>query len=254
MSAPTIIGVAMLAFAGTHLVLGQPPVRDQLARRLGESRFVALFTGLAAITFGVLTAALAWIGGEGPAGPALGREPTARMLLSAVAFAGFALAIGGIVNYGRSPMRILTVRIHPPSGIERVTRHPFFVGFGLFAAVHALLAPTMAVCIFFGGLAALSLAGVVAQDRKLLARHGAPYADYAAATSVVPFAALLRRRQAFTREDSWLRVIVLPTAIALVFLLTHAVWSAYNGATFAGLVLAGGAFATVRRLVSHSPR
>lgn len=249
MTAPAIVGLAMLAFAGTHLVLGQPPVRDLLARRLGEKRFIACFTAVAAITFGALMAALAWVGDEGPAGPALGREATARTLLSALAFGGFALAMAGIVNYGRAPMTILKTRIHPPSGIERVTRHPFFVGFGLFTAAHALLAATMAICIFFAGLALLSMVGIVGQDRKLLARHGTPYADYIAATSVVPFAALLTRRQAFAPGESWLRMIVLPVGITLGVFLTHPLWSAYHGAAFAAVVLAGGAFATVRRLL-----
>jgi uncharacterized membrane protein len=112
-----------------------------------------------------------------------------------------------------------------------------------------MLAPTMAVGIFFAGLALLAFAGIAAQDRKLLARHGEPFAGYMAATSVVPFAALLRGRQAFTRDDSVIRLIVVPAGAALVFLLTHAFWSAYNGAVFAGLVLVGGAFATLRRLL-----
>jgi uncharacterized membrane protein len=248
MTAPLIVGLALLAFAGTHVALGQPPLRDLLARRMGERRFLAFFTAIAAITFGILAAALAGFGGDGPAGPALGRDPAARAILSTLAFVGFALAMAGIVNYGRSPMRILTKRIHPASGIERVTRHPFFVGFAVFAAAHALLAPTMAVSVFFGGLALLSIAGALAQDRKLAARHGAAYADYLATTSVVPFVAMLRRRQAFTRQDSVPRMVVLPAAIAGAFLLTHAAWSAYHGAVFAAFVLLGGVFATVRRL------
>jgi len=249
-SAPAIIGLALLAFVGTHLALGQPPLRDLLARRMGEKRFLALFTAIAAITFGILAAALATFGGDGPAGPALGRDPAGRIILATLAFIGFALAMAGIVDYGRSPMRVLTKRIHPASGIQRVTRHPFFVGFALFAAVHALLAPTMAVSVFFGGLALLSIAGALAQDRKLAARHGAANADYVGATSLVPFAALLRRRQAFTRDDRVLRMIVLPAAITGAFLLTHAAWSAYHGAVFVVFVLLGGVFATLRRLLS----
>lgn len=249
MSAPAIVGLALLAFAASHLALGHPPWRDALAHRLGEKRFLGVFTAIAAITFGALTAALATVGGEGPAGPALGSDPAARIILSALSFASFTLAMAGIVNYGRSAMRILTTRIHPPSGVERVSRHPFFMGFGLFAGVHALLASTLAVAVFFTGLALLSVVGVLAQDRKLAARHGAPYVAYMAATSVVPFAALLRGRQTFTREDSVLRMVVLPVAITGAFLLTHAAWSAFHGAIFAGFVLLGGAIATLRRLL-----
>jgi hypothetical protein len=59
---------------------------------------------------------------------------------------------------------------------------------------------------------------------------------------------MLRRRQAFTRDDSVLRMIVLPVAITGGFLLTHAAWSAYHGAVFVLFVLLGGVFATLRRL------
>lgn len=249
MSAPAIVGLALIAFAGTHLALGNPPLRDALVRRMGEKSFLFLFTAVAAVTFGTLAVVLATVGGEGPAGPALGRDPTARVVLATLSFVAFALSMAGIVNYARSAMRILTTRIHPPSGIERVTRHPFFVGFGLFAAMHAMLAPTLAVSVFFAGLALLTLVGILAQDRKLAARHGVPYAEYMAATSVVPFAALLRGRQAFTREDGVVKMVVLPVAITAVFFLSHAAWSALHGAVFAGFVLLGGLFATLRRLL-----
>lgn len=248
-SPPAIVGLALLAFAASHLALGNPPWRDALVRRMGEKRFLVFFTAVAAATFGALAAALAIVGGEGPAGPGLGREPAAHAILSTLSFAGFALAMAGIVNYGRSAMRILTTRIHPPSGIERVTRHPFFVGFGVFAAVHAMLAPTLAVAVFFAGLALLSAVGIPAQDRKLAARHGAPYAEYMAATSVIPFAALLQGRQAFKRDDSVLRMVALPVAITGAFFLTHSAWSAHHGAIFAAFVLLGGAIATLRRLL-----
>jgi len=59
--------LAWLIFAGTHLALGLPPWRDRLAARLGEQRFVALFSAIAAISLGLLALAVALHGGSGSA-------------------------------------------------------------------------------------------------------------------------------------------------------------------------------------------
>ena len=247
MTAPTIVLCAWLLFGGTHLILGLPPLRDYLARRLGDQPFVAMFSAIAAVTLGLIAAAVAMFGGEGPAGASLGRLPVARVLLATLSFLGLTLAIAGLMNYMRSPMALFRTKLHPPIGIERITRHAFFMGLTLFAAAHALLAPTLAICIYFAGFAVLATAGALLQDRKLLARHGAPYASYLAATSVIPFVALLQRRQTITGEDRLLRRFALSGAIALLLLAAHPLWSAFHGAPFAGVMAAGGIFASARR-------
>src|SRR5256885_10329778 len=136
MSAPTVVLCAWLVFGGTHLVLGLPPLRDRLARKLGDQRFVALFSAIAALTLGLLGVAVAMFGGEGPAGPALGQSPPARTLLGALAFLGLTLAMAGLLNYLRSPMALFRTKLRPPTGVERITRHAFFVGLTLFAIAH----------------------------------------------------------------------------------------------------------------------
>jgi len=247
MTAPTVVLCAWLVFGGTHLLLGLPPRRDHLARRFGEQAFVAMFSAVAALALALLAAAVAMFGGEGPAGPALGRPPLARALLAALAFLGLTLAITGLLNYFRSPMALFRTKLHPPAGIERITRHAFFMGLTLFAAAHALLASTLAICIYFAGFAVLATAGALLQDRKLLARHGAAYASYMATTSVVPFAALMQRRQSVTSEDRVLRRFALSGALALLLLAAHPLWSAFHGAPFAGVMAAGGIYAAARR-------
>lgn len=247
MIAPTAVLCAWLLFAGTHLLFGMPPLRGQLVARFGEQRFVALFSAVAALTLGLLAAAVAVFGGEGPAGPALGRFLLARALLQVLAFLGLALAIAGLMNYMRSPMALFRTKLHSPAGIERITRHAFFMGLTLFAVAHALLAPTLALCIYFAGFAVLSTAGALLQDRKLLIKHGAAYADYLAATSVVPFVALLQRRQALVSGEHLLRRAALSGAFALLLLAAHPLWSAFHGAPFAGVIAVGGIFASLRR-------
>ncbi len=247
MTAPWVVLCAWLLFGGTHLLLGMPPLRDRLARRLGEQAFVAMFTAVAALCLGLLGAAVALFGGEGPAGPGLGRFPLARWGLAALAYLGWVLAIAGLMNYPRSAMALFRTQVRPPAGIERVTRHAFFVGFSVFAVAHALLAATLTQCIYFAGFAVLATAGAWLQDRKLLAKHGAAYASYLAATSFIPFVALAQRLQAITAEDRLLRVLALSAAIAVVLLAAHPLWSAFHGAPLAGVMAVGGVFASARR-------
>ena len=63
-----------------------------------------------------------------------------------------------------------------PRGLERVTRHPFFVGVALLGAAHALLAPRLVGAVAMGSLALLAGVGAWFQDRKLLALRGERYA------------------------------------------------------------------------------
>src|SRR5437899_13047458 len=60
--------------------------------------------------------------------------------------------------------------IRAPRGVERVTRHPFFVGVALLASAHVLLATRLVGAVFFAGLAALAILGAWHQDRTLPAR------------------------------------------------------------------------------------
>ena len=85
--------------------------------------------------------------------------------------------------------------------MERITRHAFFWGLGMLAIAHALLATRLVGTVLFTGVALVAIGGSYHQDRKLLARIGRPYADYLAATSAVPFAAIVAGRQRFPWTD-----------------------------------------------------
>jgi uncharacterized membrane protein len=246
-TAPFAVFSAWLLFAGTHVLFGFPPLRERLATRFGEQRFVAMFAAIAAITLGVLAVAVWRFGAEGPPGPGPALGATSRMGASIVAIVGLLLAIIALPAYPRSPMALFRTGFRPPSGIARITRHGFFVGMTLFASAHALLAATLAQSIHLLGFAVLAAVGAVAQDHKLLQRHGAEYAKYMEATSVVPLVAILQGRQRLTREDRMLRELLRAAAIALGVLLLHPLWSAWNGAAFPGAMAVGGAFIAWRR-------
>lgn len=243
MSAPWIVALCVALFAGLHLALGLPPLRPRLIARLGEPRFVAVFSGLAGLSLLLLAAAVYRAGALGPSMPALAAE--LRAVLGALALLGWLCAMASFDGYTRSPMAVLRTRYGPPAGFQVITRHGFFVGFAIYAGAHALLVPTVAQAVYFGGFALLSLIGVVWQDRKLLHRHGPAYAEYMASTSILPFAAVLRGRQRLS-TPSWVQC-ARPMALTLLPVVLHPWLSMANGAWLAGLLGVGGIALAARR-------
>lgn len=256
------VGIAWLLFGGSHLLLSSSPLRAALSRRLGTGGFVIGYTAVATVTLGLLIVAVWRLGGAGSPGLNLAAEPAARWTLGALALAGAALAIGGLVDYGRSPMAELARRgrapgavdarpLRPPVGFARITRHPFFAGLALLMAAHVLLAATLAQAVYFAGFALLAAIGMPLQDRKLLERHGEIYAEYLRHTSLVPFAAA--RRAGAGAGPGWsVGMTAIGGAVAVALL--HPLWRIGHGAPFAILVLIGGLYAVARQLRYHQRR
>ncbi len=246
-TAPVAVFCAWLLFAGSHVLFGFPPLRNRLALRLGEQRFVAVFSAVAAVSLAILAVVVWRFGGEGPVGPGQFMGPAARVALATLAILGLLLAVAALPAYPRSPMALLRTGFQPPTGIARVSRHGFFVGMTLFASAHALLVPTLAQSLYLLGFAVLALIGAIAQDRKLLLRYGAAYADYMAVTSVLPLVAIVRGHQRLSRDDRLPQALLRAGAIVLVVLLTHPLWAVFNGAAFAGAMALGGVYLSMKR-------
>jgi uncharacterized membrane protein len=182
-------------FAATHLGLAWPPLRQLLVARLGPRGFTLAFSVVAWLTFGLAVSSYAAHAGEGPAGLALGAHPLARGLLIGVIVLGAMFMTGTFARYGSSPYAIGAKRAREPRGLERITRHAFFVGLASLGLAHALLATHLVGAVWMGTLGAYSVLGAWLQDRKLLVLRGEPYARWLAATSLVPFAAIAAGRQ-----------------------------------------------------------
>src|SRR2546426_132095 len=65
----------------------------------------------------------------------------------------------------------------------------------LFSLARVLLATRLVGAVFQAGIATVMMVGAWHQDRKLLVLRGRPYEAYLAATSAVPFVAILAGRQ-----------------------------------------------------------
>ncbi len=187
-----VVGLLALLFAGTHIGLATAPLRSRLTDALGEWGFRWLFIAVASVCFTVLIVYYSDHRDEGGLGLALGASPAWRPFLIGLLVTGVTLMVAGFWTYPGGAYSV--DRPRPPQGLERITRHPFFAGLVLFGSAHALLAPHRMGMILMLALAAVSVVGARHQDAKLLRLRGKPFADYLAATSAIPFAAIASGR------------------------------------------------------------
>src|SRR5262249_49781936 len=146
-------------FAATHIGLATRRTRSALVARLGEQGFLAGFSLLASILFALLVHFYAIHRFEGAPGPGLGTTEPVRAVLVGALVVGLVLAFAAFPAYPGSTYATGGTGTRAPRGLERITRHPFFVGVAIAAAAHALLATRLVGTVFSLGLLGLSLVG-----------------------------------------------------------------------------------------------
>lgn len=107
-------------------------------------------------------------------------------------------------------------------GMVRITRHPFLWGIALWALVHLIVNGDLASLILFGSLLVLAVGGTASIDAKRRRAYGEQWAQFVAATSGVPFAAIAAGRNRLApalREIGVWRVIAAIGVYAVVFYL-----------------------------------
>jgi uncharacterized membrane protein len=241
MASSSAVVLLAIAFVGSHIGLATQPVRSRLVARFGEWGFRWIFSGVAMTSFALLAMWYADHRTEGPAGLALGAYPALRWPLVSIVVLGVVLIVGSFARYTGGPYDVVSPGTSRPArGLERVTRHAFFVGVAMFAGAHALLATHLVGALVMLALAVLAIAGARHQDAKLRQSRGAPFAAYVAGTSAVPFAAILAGRQRLVwRELPW-GAFLAGVAMAAGLRSVHADIFAHRGA-WVILVIVGGA-------------
>jgi len=232
-------------FSGTHVTLATRPIRDALVRRCGELGFNLVFSLVASASFALLVHYYALHRLDGPPGFALGRSEPVRLLLTAAIVVGIVLATAPLLSYHGSAYALFRRSTPPARGIERITRHPFFVGVSLFASAHALLATRLVGAVFAAGLAVFPMIGVWHQDRKLVAMRGTGHADYLKTTSTVPFVAILTGgRQRFVWSELPLGSLAAGLVIAFALRALHDGIFSRGGAFVIAAIVGGAAVET----------
>lgn len=217
------LGIAAAFWILIHLGLAASPLRAAIVARIGTRGFQGLFSLLSA-------AGLAWLAWSYRSA----MQPDAFyglrvvdgwMLWVPLIAMPFALLL--LVGSLTVPNPTLTqgeralAQPEAARGILRVTRHPMLWAFTLWALAHLIAKGDAASLMFFGSFALVAINGMHSIDRKRAASDPKNWARFAAATSILPFAAIAsgRNRLVFP-ELGWWR-IGLAFAAWAVILLVH---------------------------------
>jgi uncharacterized membrane protein len=179
--------VAALFFAGTHLGVSSSALRPALVGRLGRAGLprpllppIAARDHLAGLGLELGPQVQIWTPGAG-----------LRHLTVALMPVAFLLVVAGLSGPNPTAVgqRPDPDAREPATGILRVTRHPFLWGVGLWAALHTLANGDLASLVFFGGFAALGVAGTFLIDAKRTRAGTQGWGVFLQRTSNVPFVA-----------------------------------------------------------------
>ena len=178
---------AMATFVIGHFVLASLPVRQALIARLGENGFRGLFSvfALATLTWVILAYNSAPFVELWAATAAFNVIPLAIMPFSCIfAVAGVSTRSVTMVG-GEHAMN----EPDPTPGIMTVTRHPFLWALALWSLSHLVTTGDASSVILFGGIAILTIGGMVhIYHRRAQLAHAA-WGPIAMRTSLIPFAA-----------------------------------------------------------------
>jgi len=213
------------AFAGTHLAMSHPPIREKLIElsgsefnyRLGYSAVAATTASLAALAYFRIPSAM-----RGPVINTWMKSSRVRVASGALRSIGTILAVDAFVNPIPNPMGMLGLKSDDPTdlrklqrkyqvyGLQRLTRHSEFLGYSMIALGQALVSKRLAPMVFWGIFPIFSVAGALHQEYRH--RKTKP-AHYFEETSFLPFGAMLSGHQSFTR----MLVEIPPSAYAAGF-------------------------------------
>jgi len=107
------------------------------------------------------------------------------------------LSVAGLTTPNPVIVRSGALFDHPDivRGVLRVSRNPFFWGAGLFSIAHMIILGDVAGLLTFGSIGLLGIAGASMLDTKKARQYGRAWDAFAAATSNIPFLAIIQGRQ-----------------------------------------------------------
>ncbi len=209
----TLLIIAALVWLGIHFGIAGTRLRDAIVARIGEASFRGLFSLLTilAIVFLVWAWSATWTT------PLWYAPDWLRWVLVAVMLVAFVLFVASVSQRNPTMVGGEAAIAQPPTGIQRVTRHPMLWSFALWAAAHIIGNGDSAAIVFFGTFLVTALVGMPSIDAKLARRDPPKWRTLATATSIVPFAAIVQGRNRFMPgEIGWLTPAIGVVAWALV--------------------------------------
>jgi uncharacterized membrane protein len=211
--------VAAVFLIGTHFGIASTPLRGELIGRVGENGYRALYSLLALVALVWLATAWRaaphvplWDAGAGLRHLAVTLMPLAFLLVVCAVTSPNPTVVGQKPDPDAGS---------PAVGIIRVTRHPFMWGVALWALLHLLANGDEASVVFFGAFVVLALAGTALIDARRTRENAPGWGVFLQATSNLPFAAILQRRQRLAIGEIGLWRVALALGLYVVLLWLH---------------------------------
>lgn len=186
MTTVSVIIALWAVFALTHVVLSSNPSRPKAVRLLGERLFQGLYS---VVAFAIFVPLVLVYAGNKHAGPLLWSvEPS--LLIDIVTRIGNTIAAILVVEglFRPSPTGVTGTPSRRPRGVQRITRHPLFMGVVIWSLMHLLVNGFASDVAFFGGFVVFGLLGSWHQDRRQTALPDGAYAKFCEQSPFLPFA------------------------------------------------------------------
>src|SRR6266849_1668037 len=213
--------LASLFFPLSHFLISSMPLRAMLVNLLGERRYSLSYSLLA-------FAALVWLifaYRHAPARPLWDAPPWLGLALSPVIVVSSILAVAGLTTPNPVIVRSEALFDRPDivRGILRVTRNAFFWGVGLFSIAYLIILGDVAGLLTFGSIGFLGIAGASVIDAKKARQQGKAWDAFSAATSNIPFLAIVQGRQRLVLREIGLWRIALGICVSFGAFVLHRV-------------------------------
>ena len=180
-----VIVVLLLLFASSHMLLSSRTIRAGLVARLGDKRFLAMYS---IVALGLFAPLVYYYLTHRHTGPLLWSVPDTNAVEFVLVLAnliGFVLLVAGVMT--PSPAAVTGAPLDEPKGVHRITRHAVFMGMGIWALAHVIANGYASDVAFFGGIVLFVLIGSWHQDRRKLAGGDPRFERFHAATAFIPF-------------------------------------------------------------------
>jgi uncharacterized membrane protein len=180
------LAIALLwcVFAATHMTLASVSLRPRLVARLGTGAYTGLYSVVALATFVPMVSLYFAHKHEGPHFFYWGGLPAMREIVYLGMGYAFALMVAGLARPSPASLQPGKTEV---AGVLRLTRHPLFMGVGIFGALHLLVASIHATELaFFAGFPLFAALGCWHQDQRKLATAGPDFAAFHASTRFLP--------------------------------------------------------------------
>jgi uncharacterized membrane protein len=219
----TLIVLFSVLFAVTHLGMSHDPFRRSIVEKIGEWPFRGLYSLISFLTLG--PAAVLWWQNR-HLGAVLWELPfwPERIIAGLLVLFGFFLLFQLLAS--PSPASMMPAKIED-RGVLRITRHPMSMGISMWALAHLLANGTVGDVAFFGAFVAVGVIGPYRQDARLKRSKGEEFTDFCKQTSVMPFSAILGRRNRLALDE-------LSFPLALIAVAVFAVLTVFHSRLFGG--------------------